>query len=120
VKFYGDKEGRHVTWAVSPRSDIVLPKTEFLPNPELEADEDKVKEGGCIGWTVTTTRTVVARDGSRHEDKRKVIYKPRIRRVEVHPCKIPPGEPGATGEKCPKPKEESDSESSLSAGVGNG
>ncbi|MGC4067877.1 MAG: VanW family protein [Polyangiaceae bacterium] len=105
VKFYGDREGRRVSWAVSPRFDIVLPKTEYLPNPEIEPDDEKVKEGGCIGWSVTTTRTVILRDGTRREDKRKIVYKPRIRRVEVHPCKVPAGEPGATGEKCPKPKE---------------
>jgi vancomycin resistance protein YoaR len=102
VKFYGDKEGRVVTFGVSPRTEIVLPKTEYLPNPEVSPDKEEIKEGGCIGWTVTTTRTVIAKDKSRHEDKRKVVYKPRIRRVEVHPCKIPAGEPGATGEKCPK------------------
>jgi hypothetical protein len=33
-----------------------------------------------------------------------VTYKPKPRRVEVHPCKIPKGEPGATGEKCPEPE----------------
>jgi vancomycin resistance protein YoaR len=105
VKFYGDREGRRVSWAVSPRFDIVLPKTEYLPNPEIEPDDEKVKEGGCIGWSVNTSRTVTLSDGTRREDKRKIVYKPRIRRVEVHPCKVPAGEPGATGEKCPKPKE---------------
>lgn len=102
VKLYGDKEGRIVSFGVSSRFDIVLPKTEYLPNPEVEPDKEEIKEGGCIGWSVTTTRTVISKDKSRHEDKRKVTYKPRIRRVEVHPCKIPAGEPGATGEKCPK------------------
>lgn len=105
VKLYGDQEGRRVSWGVSGRSDIVLPKTEYLPNFELEPDKEKIKEGGCIGWTVTTTRKVTLKDGTVREDKRKIIYKPRLRRVEVHPCKIPAGEPGATGEKCPKVEE---------------
>jgi vancomycin resistance protein YoaR len=108
VKFYGDREGRNVSFGVSSRFDIVAPQTEYLPNLELDPDEEKIKEGGCIGWSVTTTRTVILKDGTRNEDKRKVTYKPRIRRVEVHPCKIPAGEPGATGEKCPKPKAEDD------------
>ncbi|HEX3773347.1 MAG TPA: hypothetical protein VHV51_02725, partial [Polyangiaceae bacterium] len=48
-------------------------------------------------------RTLIFADGKTKEEKRKVTYKPRARRVEVHPCKIPAGEPGHTGEKCPKP-----------------
>jgi len=116
VRFYGDGEGRKVSWGVSPRFDIVLPKTEYLPNYELEPDKDKIKDAGCIGWSVTTTRTVELRDHTRHEDRRKVIYKPRIRRVEVHPCRIPAGEPGATGEKCPEPKVEETTESTPQSG----
>lgn len=122
VKLYGDKEGRTVTFGSSPRFDIVLPKTELLPNPELEPDKEEIKEGGCIGWSVTTTRTVILKDHTRREDKRKVVYKPRIRRVEVHPCKIPAGEPGATGEKCPKvkPEETSDAEGVDAGGLVTG
>ncbi|MCK6593148.1 MAG: hypothetical protein L6Q76_36800, partial [Polyangiaceae bacterium] len=58
------------------------------------------------GWSVTVTRTITFPDGTTKEERRKVTYKPRVRRVEVHPCKIPEGEPGHTGEKCPEPEEE--------------
>ena len=51
-----------------------------------------------IGWSVIASRTVTFADGTKKEEKRKVTYKPKPRRVEVHPCKIPKGEPGATGE----------------------
>jgi vancomycin resistance protein YoaR len=101
VKLFGDREGRRVDISVSPRFDIVRPAIEYLPNLEIEPDDEKVKEGGCIGWSVWTMRTVTLKDGTTKKDKRKVIYKPRVRRVEVHPCKIPKGEPGHTGEKCP-------------------
>ena len=63
---------------------------------------EKVKEGGMIGWSVIASRTVTFPDGTKKEEKRKVTYKPKPRRVEVHPCRIPKGEPGATGEKCPE------------------
>jgi hypothetical protein len=55
---------------------------------------------------VIASRTVTFADGTKKEEKRKVTYKPKPRRVEVHPCRIPKGEPGSTGEKCPEPEPE--------------
>ncbi len=103
VKLYGDTGGRRVTSGVSERRDIVKPALELLPNRDVEPDEEKVKEGGMIGWSVIALRTVTFADGTKKEEKRKVTYKPKPRRVEVHPCKIPKGEPGGTGERCPEP-----------------
>jgi vancomycin resistance protein YoaR len=106
VKLYGDVGGRRVMTRVSERRDIVNPVVELLPNREVLPDEEKVKEGGSIGWSVLVERTVTFADGTKREDKRKVTYKPRARRVEVHPCRIPKGDPGATGEPCPEPPPE--------------
>jgi vancomycin resistance protein YoaR len=103
VKLYGDVGGRRVTSSVSERREIVKPAVELLPNRDVAPDEEKVKDGGMIGWSVIAARTVTFADGTKKEEKRKVIYKPKARRVEVHPCRIPAGEPGATGEKCPEP-----------------
>jgi vancomycin resistance protein YoaR len=103
VKLYGDTGGRKVTSSVSERREIVRPAVELLPNREIEPDEEKVKDGGMIGWSVIASRTVTFADGTKKEEKRKVTYKPKARRVEVHPCRIPDGEPGATGERCPEP-----------------
>jgi vancomycin resistance protein YoaR len=103
VKLYGDTGGRKVTSSVSERREIVKPAVELLPNREIEPDEEKVKDGGMIGWSVIASRTVTFADGTKKEEKRKVTYKPKARRVEVHPCRIPDGEPGATGERCPEP-----------------
>jgi vancomycin resistance protein YoaR len=110
VRLFGGRDGRRVEVAVSPRFDSVRPPIEYLPNAELEPDKEHVKDGGCIGWSVWTMRTVTLRDGSVKQDKRKVVYKPRIRRVEVHPCKIPKGEPGHTAEKCPEPTPATDTD----------
>jgi vancomycin resistance protein YoaR len=104
VKVYGDTGGRRVTSSVSERRDIVPPVVELLPNRDVAPDEEKVKEGGMIGWSVIASRTVTFADGTKKEEKRKVTYKPKPRRIEVHPCKIPKGEPGATGERCPEPE----------------
>ncbi|HVY31136.1 MAG TPA: VanW family protein [Polyangiaceae bacterium] len=110
VKLYGDNGGRRVSSSVSERRDIVQPVVELLPNRAVAPDEEKVKEGGMIGWSVIASRTVTFSDGTKKEEKRKVTYKPKPRRVEVHPCRIPKGEPGATGEKCPEiePEPETD------------
>jgi vancomycin resistance protein YoaR len=103
VKLYGDNGGRRVTSGVSERRDIVQPALEYLPNRDVSPDEEHVKEGGMIGWSVIASRTISFADGTKKEEKRKVTYKPKPRRVEVHPCKIPKGEPGASGERCPEP-----------------
>ena len=103
VKLYGDTAGRKVTSSVSERREIVKPPVELLPNRDVLPDEEEVKEGGMIGWSVIASRTVTFADGTKKEEKRKVTYKPKPRRVEVHPCRIPDGEPGSTGERCPEP-----------------
>jgi len=104
VKLYGDVGGRRVSSGVSERRDIVQPALELLPNRDVPPDEEKVKEGGMIGWSVIASRSITFPDGTKKDEKRKVTYKPKPRRVEVHPCKIPKGEPGATGERCPEPE----------------
>lgn len=103
VKLYGDAGGRRVSYDVSERREIVPPTVELLPNRAVPIDEEQVKEGGMIGWSVMVSRSVRFADGTKKEEKRKVTYKPKARRVEVHPCRIPKGEPGATGEPCPEP-----------------
>lgn len=115
VRLFGDREGRQVDVSVSQRFDVVRPGIEYLPNAELDPEKEHVKEGGCIGWSVWTMRTVRMKDGTSKQDKRKVVYSPRIRRVEVHPCKIPKGEPGHTGERCPKPEAEAAADETPSA-----
>ena len=104
VKLYGDNGGRRVRAEKSEKQNIVAPPVELIPNPRLDADEEKTREGGMIGWTVTVKRILTYADGKTKEERRKVTYKPRARRVEVHPCRIPAGEPGHTGERCPVPE----------------
>jgi vancomycin resistance protein YoaR len=117
VKIYGDNGGRKVRAEVSPRQNIVLPPVEYIPNPHLDADEEKAREGGMIGWSVIVKRTLTFPDGKIKEERRKVTYKPRARRVEVHPCKIPEGEPGHTGERCPKPDPDKDKDLAADTGA---
>jgi vancomycin resistance protein YoaR len=103
VKLYGDNGGRKVRAEVSERQNIVPAPLEILPNPHVSPDEEHVKEPGSIGWSVIVSRVLTFPDGTKKEEKRRVTYKSRPRRVEVHPCRIPEGEKGYTGEPCPIP-----------------
>lgn len=105
VKLYGNNGGRKIKAKVSRKFDITKPRVEYLPNPKLLPGKTKVKESGSVGWSVTVSRILTFADGTSKEESRKVIYKARPRRVFVHPCRIPEGEPGHTGEKCPESEE---------------
>jgi vancomycin resistance protein YoaR len=118
VKIFGNNGGRKVTAKVSGQYDIVKPPIELLPNPKLEPDRSKVKESGSVGWSVMVARVIAFPDGTKTEEKRKVTYKPRVRRVQVHPCRIPEGQEGHTGEPCPEPPEEEKEEGEAREGEG--
>lgn len=107
VRIFGDNEGRSVQAVVSERKDIVEPALEIRGNRALTPEEERVKEPGMIGWTVTVGRILTYADGTQKQENRVVTYRPRPRRIEVHPCRIPKGEKGYTGERCPAPPVES-------------
>jgi len=102
VRLYGDKEHRQVAFGVSKMMEVEPPPLERLPNPDLNPEKEHTKNGGRIGWSVTTWRTVTLANGEQKKDERKVTYKPQVRRIEVHPCKLRSDELGYTGERCPK------------------
>jgi len=108
VRLYGNSGGRRVTAEVSPQRELTQPPVELIANPSMSPEESDVKESGLIGWSVLVSRVVRYPDGTEKRESRKVTYKPRPRRVEVHPCKIPKGQPGHTGEPCPVPELPSD------------
>lgn len=105
VKLFGNKEGRKVKTTVSGRQDIIDPPVELVPDRSMEPDEEKTLEAGMIGWSVIAGRTITFKDNTQKVEKRKVTYMPRVRRVRVHPCRIPEGEDGHTGEDCPEPED---------------
>jgi len=110
VLLYGDNEGRRVERRVSKRYDIVEPPIEYEPNPQLAPDRQNRKVRGHAGWSITATRIIHYPDGTTAEQSRRVTYKPRPDVVEVHPCNIPKGYKGYTGEKCPEPEVEESEE----------
>lgn len=105
VKLFGDNEGRKVKATVSQRQDIIDPAVELIADPSVEPDEEKVLDAGMVGWSVIVGRVITFQDKTEKVEKRKVTYMPRVRRVRVHPCRIPEGEEGYTGQDCPEPKD---------------
>jgi vancomycin resistance protein YoaR len=106
VRLFGDNGGRKVERKVTAPFDYTDPKIEYVANPHRDPEKEKVKEGGTHGWSVVTARVVTMPDGTKREEKRTIVYRPRPRVLEVHPCKIPKDEEGWTGEKCPEPEGE--------------
>lgn len=102
VKLYGDNGGRRVRRKVHPVHDVVKAPIEYIADDSLEPGKVKVKERGQVGWSVTVSRLLDFPDGQRRTEERKVVYQPRVRRVRVHPCKIPADDKAYTGEACPQ------------------
>lgn len=118
VKFFGDNEGRKVTKKRSNLYDLVDPPIEYIADDDLDPEEEKVKERGKKGWSVTVSRIIEYPDGKEKEETRKVVYSPRIRKLRVHSCKIPKGEDGYTGRKCPEPEEPEEDDDDVSEDEG--
>jgi vancomycin resistance protein YoaR len=108
VTLFGDTQGRHASVKVSGQREVVQPPIELEADPKVLPWRERTRYPGTIGWSVLVTRTVTFGDGTKKDEERKVTYKPRARIMAVHPCRIPKGEPGYTGELCPVPPDSSD------------
>jgi vancomycin resistance protein YoaR len=104
VRLFGDKEGRRVTRSVTAPFDPILPALELFADDTLEPTKERVEERGAPGFTVEVTRTIVLESGEINKQTRKVIYRPRVRRVSVHSCQLPEDHEHYTGKECPEPE----------------
>lgn len=98
----GDATARRVEASVSGRYNYTDPPTLYEGVPELDPTLENVVSQGVVGWSVTVRRTLTHPDGTSEEEKWIVRYRPNPRRVQVHPCMIPEGAEGYTGEECPE------------------
>ncbi len=102
VKFFGDNGGRQVQGIVSDRYGWTDPPVEYVANPDRDpADGERVLVKGARGWSVNVTRVITYPDGTKTEESWTVRYRAQPREIEVHPCLIPEGASGYTGEECP-------------------
>jgi vancomycin resistance protein YoaR len=94
----GGSGARRVEASVSERSGFTEPKTEYRAEPSIAVDDERTVQSGREGWSVTVRRTITIGDGAPTEDSWTVVYRPRPKIIEVHPCNMPD-----TDEECPEP-----------------
>ena len=114
IKFYGDNEGRKVRRKRSQAFDFTDPPIEYIADDELKPGKEKVFFRGRRGWSIKVARILEYADGKKKEEGRRVVYKPRVRKVRVHSCMIPEGEPGHTGDPCPEEEKDGEAENGES------
>ncbi len=104
VSLYGDNGGRKSFRHKSKRYNYVKPPIEYEADPEMDPEKQKRLRAGQTGWSLVVSRTIVFPDKSEKKEQREVVYNPRPELIRTHPCNIPEGEKGHTGEKCPEPE----------------
>lgn len=104
VKLYGKTPGRKV----ERKRPVILerkdPPTEYVADARLSPKKQKVERPGSPRKSVQVTRIIENPGGRRRVDEAVVIYLASKRVVRVHPCRIPKGHKGYTGESCTKAK----------------
>jgi vancomycin resistance protein YoaR len=108
VKMYGDNGGRKVKRKVARIENVLDPPVVFEADPTMDPDDEKVLARGQHGWSVVVSRIMTMPDGDKKVERRRVTYKPRERKLRVHPCMIPEGFDGHTGKKCPSDEKDGD------------
>jgi vancomycin resistance protein YoaR len=110
VLVFGDNGGRSTTVDKGRRYKIVDPPKEYEADEEMVPEKAKRLRAGQLGWTVLVSRKVKYPDGTEKVEKREVVYNPRPELLRVHPCMIPEGDEGHTGEECPEVEIEEEEE----------
>ncbi len=102
VKFFGNNGGIEVEAAVSGRSNVTEPRERFEADPSVSPGGERIRQSGSQGWTVTVTRTIRYPDGREPKvEQWTERYVGAARIIVRHPCEVPAGTPGASGQPCP-------------------
>ncbi len=102
VKFFGNNGGIEVEAAVSGRSNVTEPRERYEADPSVRPGSERIRQSGSQGWTVTVTRTIRYPDGREPKvEKWTERYVGAARIIVRHPCEVPAGTPGASGQPCP-------------------
>lgn len=95
-------DARIVTAELSERYNFRDSKTKYEADPTLAPGEEVVETRGGRGWSVDVARTIRYPDGTEVQNFWTVRYGPPFRVILVHPCMVPEGHEGYTGEECPE------------------
>ncbi len=96
VQFYGNNGGCQVERVLGDRYGFTDPKEEYVGNPDLNPDEQKVTQNGFGGFSNTVKRVMTWPDGHVEEQQFQWTYLAEPKIIEVHPCMVPDAE-----EECP-------------------
>jgi hypothetical protein len=103
VKMWGDNGGMQVTAGDSGRRNIRNTSVVLYEGDRsLSPGQEVVKYSAYAGYTIDVFRYIRYPDGTvLPPEKWTWTYQPHPKVVKVHPCELPPGNPGYTGESCP-------------------
>ncbi len=98
VQFYGNNGGCEAERQLGSRYNYTDPQEEYVANPDLNPDDEKVTQNGWGGFTNTVKRVMTWPDGTVVEEEYVWKYNAAPKIIEVHPCRAEnEGEP----EDCP-------------------
>jgi vancomycin resistance protein YoaR len=90
VQFYGDNGGCVAERQLGERFESTTPEEQYVANPGLNPDQQKVTQNGWGGFTNSVTRAMTWPDGTVVEEPFVWKYNAAPKIIEVHPCKVPP------------------------------
>ena len=90
-----------VTGSVSDRYGFTSPDTVYQANAELEPGTTETIQSGREGWSVTIVRIMTSPDGTENTQEWVARYRSQPHIIEIHPCEVPSGNEGYTGQPCP-------------------
>ncbi len=98
VQFYGNNGGCVAERQLGSRYNYTDPQEQYVENPDLDPDEEKVTQNGWGGFTNTVNRVMTWPDGTVIEEPFVWKYNAAPKIIEVHPCRVElEGEP----DNCP-------------------
>jgi hypothetical protein len=101
VQFYGDNGGCVAERRLGERFAYTSPEEQYVANPDLDPDEQKVTQNGWGGFTNSVDRVMTWPDGTVVEEPFVWKYSAAPKIIEVHPCNVPPEDEGAEPTECP-------------------
>lgn len=101
VQFYGDNDGCVAERQLGSRFAFTNPEEQYVANPELNPDDEKITQNGWGGFSNTVTRVMTWPDGTVVEEEYSWKYNAAPKIIEVHPCNVPEDQAEDEIPECP-------------------
>ncbi len=87
VQFYGNNGGCVAERQLGSRYNYTDPQKQYVANPGLDPDQERVTQNGWGGFTNTVERVMTWPDGTVIEEPYVWKYNAAPKIIEVHPCR---------------------------------